>query len=75
MKSFLALLSDQTIANKQGNTQDGGIVFCDYPDTIIRLHFSHFKIVSPERNTCFRDEPHKCDHLYFETSLDETPIS
>lgn len=39
----------------------------DYPDTLIRLHPSHFKIFSKERNTCFRDEPHKCSHFYDET--------
>lgn len=38
----------------------------DYPDTLIRLHPSHFKILSKERNTCFRDEPHKCSHFYDE---------
>ncbi|KAL3772152.1 hypothetical protein ACHAWO_004169 [Cyclotella atomus] len=39
----------------------------DYPNTLIRLHPSHFKIFSNERNTCFRDEPHKCSRLYDET--------
>ena len=32
-----------------------------------RLHFSRFKVLSPLRNTCFRDEPHGCRRLYFET--------
>lgn len=31
-----------------------------YKDTKIKLHFSHFKILDMDRNTCFRDEPHKC---------------
>jgi len=65
LKSFLSSLVDGTDTNL--------IVFRDYPDTIIRLHFSNFKIVSPGRNTCFRDEPHKCQHLYFEAE-DGTPF-
>ena len=48
------------------DAEEGSIVFRDYPDTKIRLHFSAFKVVSPGRNTCFRDAPHKCSHLYFE---------
>jgi hypothetical protein len=31
-----------------------------YKDTKIKLHFSHFKILDMDRNTCFRDEPHQC---------------
>jgi hypothetical protein len=31
-----------------------------YEDTKIRFHFSHFKIVEPERVTCFDEAPHKC---------------
>ncbi len=34
----------------------------DYEDTKIKLHFSHFKILDSRRETCFRDEPHKCSH-------------
>lgn len=34
-----------------------------YPDTKIRLHFSHFKHVEAERDTCFLDVPHKCPDL------------
>ena len=49
------------------------IKFREYGDTLIKLHFSHFKIVSPGRSTCFRDEPHKCRHLYYERE-DSTPI-
>ena len=26
----------------------------------IKLHFSHFKILPDERQTCFRDPPHQC---------------
>ena len=37
--------------------------FLVYPDTKIRLHFSHFKIVEPQRDTCFLDMPHKCPDL------------
>ena len=36
------------------------IVFKDYEDTKIRLHFSHFKILDSERETCFKDKPHQC---------------
>lgn len=42
------------------------VALLDYPDTLIRLHFSHFKIVSPGRTTCFREEPHRCRRLYIE---------
>ena len=49
------------------------IKFREYDDTLIKLHFSLFKIVSPGRSTCFRDEPHKCRHLYYERE-DSTPI-
>mmetsp|Transcript_648 Transcript_648/g.837 ORF Transcript_648/g.837 Transcript_648/m.837 type:complete len:148 (-) Transcript_648:172-615(-) len=35
----------------------------EYDDTKIKLHFSHFKILSDGRETCFRDEPHRCDHF------------
>ena len=32
----------------------------DYENTKIKLHFSHFKILPDERETCFRDAPHQC---------------
>lgn len=32
-----------------------------YADTKIRLHFSSFKILEPSRETCFLNEPHKCN--------------
>lgn len=31
-----------------------------YENAKIRLHFSHFKILQKERQTCFSDEPHQC---------------
>lgn len=34
-----------------------------YEDTKIRLHFSHFKILDPTRDTCFIDVPHQCSDL------------
>jgi hypothetical protein len=34
-----------------------------YSDTKIRLHFSHFKIVEESRDTCFYDEPHRCEDI------------
>ncbi len=34
-----------------------------YSDTKIRLHFSHFKILDPARETCFLDKPHQCPDL------------
>ena len=55
MKAFLS-----SLAAGEGKKKKKHIVFKDYEDTLIRLHFSHFKIVSPGRNTCFRDEPHQC---------------
>ena len=56
MKAFLSSLA----AGEGKKKKKKHIVFKDYEDTLIRLHFSHFKIVSPGRNTCFRDEPHQC---------------
>lgn len=32
----------------------------DYENTKIKLHFSHFKILPDDRETCFRDAPHQC---------------
>ena len=37
-----------------------------YEDSLIRLHPSSFKVMPVGRNTCFREEPHKCLHLYFQ---------
>mmetsp|Transcript_37055 Transcript_37055/g.66718 ORF Transcript_37055/g.66718 Transcript_37055/m.66718 type:complete len:170 (+) Transcript_37055:49-558(+) len=73
MKSFLlSLVAQKQVESNEDSYADSingkQIMFRDYPDTIIRLHFSNFKIVSPGRNTCFRDEPHKCNRLYFEAS-------
>ena len=62
MKRYLTSFADE----KQ-------IKFREYDDTLIKLHFSHFKIVSPGRSTCFQDEPNKCRHLYYERE-DSTPI-
>mmetsp|Transcript_63457 Transcript_63457/g.143132 ORF Transcript_63457/g.143132 Transcript_63457/m.143132 type:complete len:168 (-) Transcript_63457:343-846(-) len=31
-----------------------------YENTKIKLHFSHFKILPDDRETCFLDEPHQC---------------
>jgi len=36
----------------------------DYTNTQIKLHFSHFKIVHAERETCFRDPPHQCEEKF-----------
>mmetsp|Transcript_42591 Transcript_42591/g.86109 ORF Transcript_42591/g.86109 Transcript_42591/m.86109 type:complete len:166 (-) Transcript_42591:284-781(-) len=36
------------------------VVFRDYDNTKIKLHFSHFKILPDDRETCFRDLPHQC---------------
>ena len=55
------------------------IALCDesnilvYEDSLIRLHPSSFKVMQPGRNTCFREEPHKCSHLYFQGE-DGTPF-
>ena len=37
-----------------------------YGDTLIRLHPTSFKLILQGRITCFRDEPHQCDHYYYE---------
>lgn len=31
-----------------------------YSDTKIRLHFSSFKVLDNDRDTCFLDQPHQC---------------
>ena len=31
-----------------------------YEDSKIRLHFTHFKLLDPQRDTCFIDAPHRC---------------
>ena len=36
------------------------VIIKDYEDTMIKLHFSHFKILDSRRETCFRDHPHMC---------------
>ena len=41
----------------------GNIFAQVYSDTKIRLHFSHFKILDPARETCFLDKPHQCPDL------------
>eukprot|EP00937_MAST-01D_sp_MAST-1D-sp2_P004893 g4893.t1 len=38
-------------------------VLKDYPDTKIRYHFSHFRILDDARETCFREAPHQCAEL------------
>jgi acylphosphatase len=42
----------------------------DYVNTKIKLHFSHFKILPDDRETCFRDLPHQCPE--FQTAEDAT---
>ncbi len=46
--------------NSKTTNQKNNVIFKDYDDTKIKLHFSHFKILDPGRDTCFRDEPHPC---------------
>ena len=53
MIGFISALSDETNIRI-------------YEDSLIRLHPSSFKVIPPGRNTCFREEPHKCSHLYFQ---------
>jgi acylphosphatase len=40
--------------------QVDSVIIKDYENTKIKLHFSHFKILPDNRETCFRDEPHQC---------------
>jgi hypothetical protein len=63
----------QEYLDKVGPTGTGQ--FLVYPDTKIRLHFSHFKIVEQSRDTCFLDMPHKCPDLDSATSPDHTGAS
>ena len=53
---FREWLTSQSGLSAQGSTS----AFKVYADTKIKLHFSHFKVLPPERLTCFRDEPHQC---------------
>lgn len=59
-KLFQKFLKDELEEMLQ-EVDDYDIVFKEYTDTKILLHFSHFKILDSRRNTCFRDEPHQCD--------------
>lgn len=34
-----------------------------YADTKIRLHFSHFRHLDDDKDTCFLDEPNKCSDI------------
>eukprot|EP01031_Cornospumella_fuschlensis_P036925 gene36925-44797_t len=49
---------EDKIAKISNKIKDAKILV--YPDTKIRLHFSYFKILEPERDTCFIDAPHQC---------------
>lgn len=49
--------------DKKTTDREEFVTIKDYGDTKIKLHFSHFKIVDPERETCFNDEPHQCENL------------
>ena len=39
-----------------------------YADTKIRLHFTYFKVLDPNRNTCFLQAPHKCEDEKVDTA-------
>lgn len=57
------------------NSQPGDAsqaTFKVYEDTKIRLHFSHFKILDPSRDTCFIDAPHQCIDLFEEPAVEES---
>jgi len=48
----------------------------DYEDTKIRLHFASFRVLPPERETCFLDPPHQCpEHRDTETTHFHTHAS
>uniref|UniRef100_A0A7S3VHB0 Uncharacterized protein n=1 Tax=Chaetoceros debilis TaxID=122233 RepID=A0A7S3VHB0_9STRA len=49
--------------NKKTTDREQLITIKDYNDTKIKLHFSHFKVLDPGRETCFNDEPHQCENL------------
>lgn len=38
-----------------------------YSDSKIRLHFSHFKILEENRDTCFTEPPHQCSTFATDT--------
>ena len=42
---------------------DSGKQILVYADTKIRLHFTYFKVLDEERNTCFLEAPHRCEDL------------
>lgn len=53
-----------TLLTAAVNLHSSGMLSLSYSHTLAththRYHFSHFKIVSPERVTCFETEPHVC---------------
>ena len=61
MKTFLGKI-EQSSSNDFGLVVADKVIIKDYEDTKIKLHFSHFKILDSRRETCFRDEPHKCEN-------------
>lgn len=57
-----AMLKQHLMTHVGGNRSY--IFIKDYEDAKIKLHFSHFKIINAERETCFRDKPHKCEETF-----------
>ena len=54
-----------------GNVQIDKTDIKDYADTKIRFHFSHFRILDADRETCFEDPPHSCNDELYGTAKDE----
>ena len=50
-----------------------GVDIFDYPDTKIKLHFSHFKRLPASRVTCFHEPPHQCKDDPLRESSAEDP--
>ena len=70
-KSFL-----EKIGNDVNNENSDGVTvehveIKDYEDSKIKLHFSHFKILDDERNTCFREPPHQCKEFTVDAATED----
>ena len=55
MKQWMTSTDDHPVGSFVENVE-----IKDYEDTKIKLHFSHFKILNSQRETCFNDAPHRC---------------
>lgn len=58
----------------ENSAASGKANFQVYADTKIRLHFSHFKILEQDRETCFLDAPHQCSSAASNSNSNGDPM-